>query len=153
MCFTGEMLCLINGATANFEGCGDVTYNTVSVLYKFCKLWNISNSFQNSVLKLKKKSLLKFILGYAGSSLLHRLFSSCRKWGLFFCCNAQALTHMGLSSYGSWALEHRLNSCGTWAYLFRSIFLDQELNPCLLPWQADFLPLSHQGNPVLKFWG
>jgi len=28
------------------------------------------------------------------------------------------------------------------------IFLDQELNPCLLSWQADSLPLDHQGSPV-----
>ena len=28
------------------------------------------------------------------------------------------------------------------------IFPDQELNPCLLHWQADSLPLSHQGNPI-----
>ena len=57
----------------------------------------------------------------------------------------------GLSSCGSWALEHRLNrtvvahglscpeACG--------IFPDQGLNPCFLHWQADSLPLSHQGSP------
>ena len=27
------------------------------------------------------------------------------------------------------------------------IFLDQELNPCLLHWQVDSYPLSHQGSP------
>ena len=27
------------------------------------------------------------------------------------------------------------------------IFLDQGLNPCLLHWQVDSLPLSHQGSP------
>ena len=27
------------------------------------------------------------------------------------------------------------------------IFLDQGLNPCLLHWQEDSLPLSHQGGP------
>ena len=27
------------------------------------------------------------------------------------------------------------------------IFLDQRPNPCLLPWQAGSLPLSHQGRP------
>ena len=27
------------------------------------------------------------------------------------------------------------------------VFPDQGLNPCLLHWQADCLPLSHQGNP------
>ena len=33
----------------------------------------------------------------------------------------------------------------------RGIFLDQELNPCLLHWQADSLPLSGQGSPILRF--
>ena len=28
------------------------------------------------------------------------------------------------------------------------IFLDQRLNLCLLHWQADTLPLSHQGSPI-----
>ena len=56
----------------------------------------------------------------------------------------------GLSSCGSWPLEHRLRSwvvhelshstaCG--------IFPDQGWNPRLLHWQADSLPLSHQGSP------
>ena len=31
------------------------------------------------------------------------------------------------------------------------IFPAQELNPCLLHWQADSLPLSHQGSLVLLF--
>ena len=31
------------------------------------------------------------------------------------------------------------------------IFLTQESNPCLLHWQADSLPLSHQGSPVIDF--
>ena len=28
------------------------------------------------------------------------------------------------------------------------VFPDQGLNPCLLHWQADSLPLSHQGSPL-----
>ena len=47
-----------------------------------------------------------------------------------------------LSSCGSRALEHgpsRSTACG--------IFPDQGWNPCLLHWQADSLPLSHQGSP------
>ena len=45
---------------------------------------------------------------------------------------------------------HRLSyskACG--------IFLDQGSNPCLLPWQADSLLLSHQGNQevqILNHW-
>ena len=30
------------------------------------------------------------------------------------------------------------------------IFPDQGLNLCLLLWQADSLPLSHQGSPVVS---
>ena len=31
-------------------------------------------------------------------------------------------------------------------FLLQGIFLPQELNLCLLPWQADSLPLSHLGS-------
>jgi len=48
----------------------------------------------------------------------------------------------GLQSTGSMAVTHRL-SCSTAC----GVFLDQGLNPCLLHWQADSLPLSHQGSP------
>ena len=61
-----------------------------------------------------------------------------------------AATH-GLSSCGSPALEHRLQSGGTQAQLLTQacgIFLDQGSNPCLLHWQAESLPLNHQGSPL-----
>ena len=41
-------------------------------------------------------------------------------------------------------VSHRL-SCST----ARGIFPDQGSNPCLLHWQADSLPLSHQGSPAI----
>ena len=104
-----------------------------------------------------------FIVGYSGSSLLCGLFSSCSKqvrlfscvaWtphcGGFSCCRAQALVIVAyrLSSCGSWALERGLNSCGTQVSCSaaRGIFPDQGSNPCLLHWQVNSLPLSHQGN-------
>ena len=37
-------------------------------------------------------------------------------------CGAQALGCVGLSSCGTWALEHRLSSCGTWAQLPRCMW-------------------------------
>ena len=97
--------------------------------------------------------------GLVGSSLLCRLFASCGKWRLlpscgaqtshysaFFCCGTRALGHAGLGRCGFQALEHRLNSysvaCG--------IFLDQELNPCLLHWQVDSLPLSRWGSTKIR---
>ena len=33
-------------------------------------------------------------------------------------------------------------------FLLQGIFLTQGLNPCLLHWQANCLPLSHQGSSV-----
>ena len=76
----------------------------------------------------------------------------------FSYCAAPSLGHMGfifvahgLSSCRCQALEHWLNSgdarqlsCSmTWG-----IFPDQGLNLCFLHWQADSLPLSHQGSPM-----
>ena len=54
-------------------------------------------------------SLLVF--GYAGSSLLHRLFFSCGKWGLLFIEVQELLTVVA-----SLVAEHRPNSCDAWAY-------------------------------------
>ena len=34
-------------------------------------------------------------------------------------------------------------------FLLQGIFPTQESNPCLLHWQADSLPLSHQGSPIV----
>ena len=51
-----------------------------------------------------------------------------------------------LWSTGSIVAAHRLScpaACG--------IFPDQGWNPCLLHWQADFLPLNHQGSPNCAF--
>ena len=52
----------------------------------------------------------------------------------------------GLQSTGSADVVHGLGcsvACG--------IFLDQGLNLCLLHWQADSLPLGHQGSLKLYF--
>ena len=35
-------------------------------------------------------------------------------------------------------------------FLHQGTFPIQELNPCLLPWQADSLPLHHLGSPSLS---
>ena len=35
-------------------------------------------------------------------------------------------------------------------FLFQGIFLTQGLNPSLLHWKADSLPLSHLGSPLVK---
>ena len=50
----------------------------------------------------------------------------------------------GPTSCFSWVLGHRLSSYSSAAC---GILPDQESNPCLLHWQADSLPLSHEGSP------
>ena len=103
-----------------------------------------------------------FIFGGAGSSWLHRLFSSCGEWELFSSCGSRA-SHSGgfsrcrarlqdtwspiaavpgLQSTGSAVVAHRINcsaACG--------IFPDRGSNPCLLHRQADSLQPNHQGSP------
>ena len=104
-----------------------------------------------------------FILGCAGSLLLHKLFFSCGERGLLsscgvqashcggFSCGAWSLGYAGFSSWDAWALEHRLSSWGTRAQLLCTygIFPNQGLNPCLLHYQVDSLPLRHQGSPCV----
>ena len=74
--------------------------------------------------------------------------------GGFSCCRIQALgvwasvvSAAELQRTGSVFVMHRLgcsSACG--------IFLDQGLIPCLLHWQADSLPLHHQGSTIWYFW-
>ena len=97
------------------------------------------------------------------SPLLRGLFSSCEellsgfstrasRFGGFSRCRALALgctgsvaTAPGLRSTGSIVL-HRLSCC-----VACRIFSDWGSNLCLLHWQADCLPLSHQGSPHMNF--
>ena len=66
-------------------------------------------------------------------------------------CRAQALELEGFSSQfpGSGA---QAQSCahGLSCFAACGIFPDQGSNPCLLHWQADSLPLSHQA-PIFTF--
>ena len=68
-------------------------------------------------------------------------FSYCRAWALG--AQASVLGAPRLWSTGSGAVAHR-HSCSKAG----GIFLDQGLN-C---WQADSLPLSHQGSPYFTSW-
>ena len=108
-----------------------------------------------------------FIFGCAGSLLLLGFFSSCSEGKLLCSCGAHtfrcsgffyrrawALGYAGVSSCGSWALEHRLSSCGhglscSAAY---GIFPDQGSNLFLLHWQVDSSPQSHQGSACKYFF-
>ena len=101
-----------------------------------------------------------FIFGCFGSSLLHRLFSSCGKRGLLsdgyawapyfgaslvtghgiYSMQASAVVVPGLLSTGSAVVVQGLScspACGT----------DQGPYPCILHQQTHSLPLSHQGSP------
>ena len=98
---------------------------------------------------------------------------SCGEWGLLSSCAAltahcgaslvverglsgqwaSVFVACGLSSFSSWILEHRLNSCarGLCSSAACGIFPDQGSNPHLPHGQADPLSLSHQGSPDLHF--
>ena len=73
------------------------------------------------------------------------------------CCSGWTPGHLGFSSLArglsccrAQALEHRLSSCGTWTYsVVCGIFSHKGLNPCLLHWQVNFLPLSQQRD---SYW-
>ena len=58
----------------------------------------------------------------------------------------------GLSSCGSWALEHGLTvvADGLGGSIACGIFPDQGSNLCLLHKQAASLPLSHQESPAIN---
>ena len=82
-------------------------------------------------------------------------FSSCSEWGLLSRCGVRTSHRGRFSCCRAPALEHQLWSTGSVVVHGLScssacrIFLDQGSNLCLLPWQADSLPLSHQGKPPL----
>ena len=105
-----------------------------------------------------------FIFGCAGSWLLHEIFSSCGEQLLLSSCSAQVPHCSGFSLHrlqGAWASVDEatgLQSTGTIVVVYRlscswacGIFLDQGSNLCLLHWQVNSLPLSHQGSPIIIF--
>ena len=86
-------------------------------------------------------------------------FSLVAERGLLSGCDAQAFHRGGCSCCGAGALV--VVAPGIWSTgsivmavaqvlncsMACGIFLSQGWNPCLLSWQVDSLPLSHQGNP------
>ena len=106
-------------------------------------MFSLLNPHSVSCLPFFINLFILFILFWAvlGLRCYTRAFSSCREQGLlfiaarashcsgFFCCGAWALgaqasvvVARGLRSCGSGALECRLSSCGTRAYLLRSMW-------------------------------
>ena len=94
-------------------------------------------------------------------SLLLRELSSCSTRASpcsgFSCCKAWALGRWGFSSFGmrlpgSGAQTQSLWCMGLSCSVACGIFPDQGWNPCLLHWQVDYLPLSHQGSQRVMFY-
>ena len=88
-----------------------------------------------------------FIFGCAGSSLLLGLFSSCSPRAPL--CGASLLWGTGSRLMGFRSCSSGVGSRGLSCSKACGIFPDQGSNPCSLRWQADYLPLSHQGSPSL----
>ena len=94
-------------------------------------------------------------------SWLYRVFVALR--GFFSVAESEGYSSCGVqaSHWRAWALGMAFRAGGTWAQQLqpvlhrlsssatRGIFPDQGSNPCLLNWQADSLPLNHQGSPTL----
>ena len=81
--------------------------------------------------------------------------SSCGVWVSHcrdFCCGAQALGCAGFSSCSSWALEHRLNSCGPWAWLLHNIWDRPRpgIKPVSLALAGRFFTSEPPGKPPIK---
>ena len=120
----------------------------------------VFNEGQPSFFEFCSFSFLKKYLFIYLWLLLHRLFSSGER-GLLFTCSGQASHCGGFSSCGAWALASAvgvpgLQSTGSTVAVYRvsgsaafGIFLKQGSNSCLLHWQVDSLPPSHQEAPFL----
>ena len=77
------------------------------------KKFNIKLFYCLVPFRIKNLVFYFFIFGCAGSLQPHKFFSS---------CGVQASPCSGFSQCGAWALEHRLSSCATWAWLFHSMW-------------------------------
>ena len=94
------------------------------------------NTMKTKVTHLKTTKLRKF-------EELHERKKDISAWasssGGFSCCGTWDLRQMGCRSFGSQALEHRLNNCGSQVSWSKACgnFLAQELNPWILHWQEN----------------
>ena len=104
---------------------------------------------------------LFYFLAVLGLLCCMQAFSSCGEEGLPSSCDAQTSTCGGFScgaqalgTWGSVAAAHGLSRVGSIVVVHGlscsatcEISLDQGSNPGPLYWQADSLPLYHQGSP------
>ena len=114
--------------------------------------WRIGYSL---VTKQQQQNMFIY-LGCVGSTLLHRLFSSCSKWGLCFIVvcrlhGARALGHTGFSHCGLWA--HYLWFPGSRAQAqslwHRSLAATQHMGSS---WTRDWTCVSCIGRWILYHW-
>ena len=116
------------------------------------------------------KKIFVIIFGCGGSSLLRELFSGCGKQGLFLIAvcrlliavaslvaehglqgtQASVIVARGLSSCSSWAPEHRLDSCSTWACVPQHL-PRPGIKPMFSALADRFLTIEPPGKPCLVF--
>ena len=94
--------------------------------------------------------------GFFFSCSKRELLSSCRVWlpiG-FSCCRAQPLGFKGFRSCGSWALEHRFNSCGKRAELLLRIWdlPGSGIGPVSPALAGEFFTTEPPGKPNQGFY-
>ena len=143
---------------------GELCFRVSACFMWFTFLWNfgspslyflqqLSDSFYLFLMVLGLHSFTdSSLVTESGGSSCHVQASLCT--GFSCCC--RALECSGFSSSGPWGPQlWRLGSRAQtqWSQyaglvsLPCGIFPDQGLNLCLLHWQADSSPLSHQGSP------
>ena len=130
--------------------------------------WEIfwKHSYATCSFFFKKMSFMAIIRRCGGSLLLCGLFPSCGEWELLRSCGAWASHRGGFSWCGAQALGHQASvvaNPGLWntgstvvgqgpsCSLVCGIFPDKGSNLCFLYWEANSLPLSHQGSPTCNF--
>ena len=150
--FITWLVLLLQQLCSQSFGC-QVTNGIISSVLAFLKKFFFLNYFWLCYVfsRFAGFSLVAMSRGYsslrwAGFSLVASLVTELRLQGT----QTSVVAACGLGSCGSRALEHGGSvvvahwvSCS----MACGIFLHQGSSPCLLRWQVDSLPLSHQGSP------
>ena len=76
-----------------------------------------------------------------------------------WCCDCLSVSKLFLTVCDLWTVAHQAplsmgfpgkNTGVGCQFLLQGIFSNQGSNPCLLHWQVDSLPLSHQGSYLIR---
>ena len=126
-------------------------YTSFILFFWQCWVFAVARAF----LQLQQM-LATLQLQHAGFSLQWLLLLQSRVSAVA-CCRIGSLGHASFSNCGSWAQQlwlpgprtqtPQLRHTGLCLSTACGTFLDQGSNPCLLHWQVESLPLSHQGSP------